>query len=267
MVDLFATPSVYRIPELDDVEERTGLAFKQTPDGPLRLDVYGPTSARRPAVLIVYGDGPAEFLREARGWGMFRDLCRHLALRDIAGISFDHRSSRAVGIGEAASDVDGAVAFVRENANDLGVDPDRIALWTFSAGPPLALHTALRDRPRYIRALVVYYGILDLALVRHSDPAQRIVPDDLVAEYSPRTYAHRGADLPPMLIVRAGLDRPELNAGIDGFAAEAIAAGATIDLLAHPRGQHGFETKDDTDRSREIIVATLDFLTRRLRVV
>src|SRR2546423_2893000 len=194
--DLFASPSVYRTPELDAVVVRTGIPFKETPDGPLTLDVYGSTSAPRATTLLVYGDGRPEFLRDARGWGVLRDHARHLGLRGIAAIAFDHRSSRAAGIREAAADVEDAIAFVRANANDLGVDPDRIALWTFSAGPPLAFHSVLRDRPAWIRALVAYYGILDLAFVRHPDPARRVVSDAELAEFSPRTSLKDGRPIP-----------------------------------------------------------------------
>lgn len=264
MTDLFATPSVYRTPELDAVTERKGLPFKDSPDGPLHLDVYGPTDRPRPATVLVYGDGPAAFLENARGWGVFRDHCRHLALRGIAGIAFDHRSARERGIRAAVSDVDDALGYVRSHADELGVDPNRIAVWTFSAGPPFAFHAILRDRPSWVRALVAYYGVLDLALVRHPDPAQRTLSDEDVARYSPRDRLRDGRPLPPMLVARAGKDAAPLNASIDAFVADAIAAGATLDLLTHPTGQHGFDLRDDDERSREIIRATLDFLARRL---
>jgi acetyl esterase/lipase len=116
-----------------------------------------------------------------------------------------------------------------------------------------------------MRALVAYYGIMDLSFVRHPDPAQRLLSDEDVPEFSPRAYLRDGRPLPPLLVARAGRDRPQLNESIDAFVADAIAAGASIDLLTHPNGQHGFDSRDDDDRSREIITATLDFLTRRLR--
>jgi len=40
--------------------------------------------------------------------------------------------------------------------------------------------------------------------------------------------------------------------------------GATLDLLNHPEGRHGFEILDDDARSRQIIRRTLDFLRDRL---
>jgi hypothetical protein len=35
-------------------------------------------------------------------------------------------------------------------------------------------------------------------------------------------------------------------------------------VLDHPNGQHGFDTRDDDERSREIIRETLEFFVRHL---
>ena len=67
-----------------------------------------------------------------------------------------------------------------------------------------------------------------------------------------------------MLVARAGLDRPVFNDAIDRFVAEAVQRGATIELLTHPRGQHGFDVLDDDDRSREIVARTLAFMSWHL---
>jgi hypothetical protein len=38
-----------------------------------------------------------------------------------------------------------------------------------------------------------------------------------------------------------------------------------VTVLDHPTGQHGFDTRDDDERSREIIRDTLAFFVRHLR--
>jgi hypothetical protein len=35
-------------------------------------------------------------------------------------------------------------------------------------------------------------------------------------------------------------------------------------VLDHPTGQHGFDTRDDDERSRQIIRETLEFFVRHL---
>jgi dienelactone hydrolase len=85
--------------------------------------------------------------------------------------------------------------------------------------------------------------------------------DDVLEDFSPVcSLPVDGRDVPPLLLARAGLDRPVFNEAMDRFAAEAIHRGAAVDLLTHPRGQHGFDVLDDDDRSREIIARTLAFM-------
>ncbi len=63
-----------------------------------------------------------------------------------------------------------------------------------------------------------------------------------------------------MLITRAGLDSPELNATIDSFLKEASAKNVTLDFMTHPGGHHAYDVLDDVARSREIMKRTLEFL-------
>jgi len=63
-----------------------------------------------------------------------------------------------------------------------------------------------------------------------------------------------------MLIARAGLDAPALNASIDRLIAAALAGNMDIDVMNHSTGHHGFDILDDNARSREIIHTTLEFM-------
>ena len=73
-------------------------------------------------------------------------------------------------------------------------------------------------------------------------------------------FPSRTTQGPPLLVARAGLDQPWLNATVDAFVARALAANATLDVLNHPTGRHAFDVLDDDDRSREILARTLDFV-------
>ncbi len=70
--------------------------------------------------------------------------------------------------------------------------------------------------------------------------------------------------LPPMLVARAGLDSPSLNATIARFVDAALAGGAVLDLLNHPGGRHGFDILDDDERTKQIIRRTIAFLRDHL---
>jgi hypothetical protein len=124
----------------------------------------------------------------------------------------------------------------------------------------MLLGVPLRDTPPHVRAIVSYYAVMD---------APQGVPDEYRAflnENTPLAMLRRnGARVAPILVARAGLDNPGLNAGIDAFVREALGQGAEIQLLNHGQGRHGFDILDNNDRSREIIRATLEFLKAHLR--
>ena len=67
-----------------------------------------------------------------------------------------------------------------------------------------------------------------------------------------------------MLVARAGLDSPMVNTPIDLFVREALACNASLDLLNHQRGQHGFDILDDDPRSHEIIARAIAFAKEHL---
>jgi len=84
--------------------------------------------------------------------------------------------------------------------------------------------------------------------------------EDEVQEFSATTYLEYAEGLAPMLIAKAGIDYPALNASIDHFIKEASAKNVALDYMIHPGGQHAFDILDDVARSREIIKRTLEFM-------
>jgi dienelactone hydrolase len=109
-----------------------------------------------------------------------------------------------------------------------------------------------------------FYAVLDL-----QQPPPGAPDSGLSAEtrtlFSPVAALGQDAkSAPPILVARAGLDNPWLNDSVDRFVAAALARGATLDLLTHPSGRHGFDILDDDARTKEIIRRTLEFLRERL---
>jgi dienelactone hydrolase len=250
---------VFELAGMDDVDVRTDLAYKTTGDNELLFDVYRPASGGRPPVVVfVHGDGPPEVLADAKEWGQYTSWGRLVAASGLAGVTFNHRSTLgATELHAAAADVDDLVSEVRKRSDELGLDPDRICIWTCSAGGPIGMRTALAGHG-FVRCAVCFYAMLDLRHLRDQIPDT--VSDDVLEDFSPICHLREGAEAPPMLVARAGRDRPAFNDAIDRFVAEAVARGATVDLLTHPAGQHGFDVFDDDDRSREIVARTLAFM-------
>ena len=149
--------------------------------------------------------------------------------------------------------------YVRANAEEFGIDPDRLCVWVFSAGMPIGTWAAMHDAPPYVRCIVAYYGVMDLHSVRDRLPPD--IPEEVLDEFSAlRHLREHPHELAPIFIAKAGLDRPGLNASIDLFVDEARRLNARVELMVHETGRHAFDVLDDDERSREIIERTLKFI-------
>jgi dienelactone hydrolase len=130
----------------------------------------------------------------------------------------------------------------RELAMDLyrpaGLDPGRLALAGFSAGVPLTAAALAAGRAAGVRCAALCYG----------------PPGDLESR----------PELPPLLVVWAGRDAPDLDAGIDRFVAAATGRGLPVELVEVADGHHAFDLLDDTDASRAAIARVVGFLREHL---
>jgi acetyl esterase/lipase len=227
------------------------------------MDVYSPPGPprARPAVILVHG-GPIP-RTGAKNMGVFVSYGELLAASGLVAVTFDHRFLSPDRLTDAGADVGDAVTHVRTNAPSLGADPERLALWAFSGGGPF-LAAPLRERPAWLRALVAYYAVLDLQ--QPPPGADAGIGLELRQLFSPlHALGPDARGAPPILVARAGLDTPWLNEGVDRFVQAAVRTGATLELLSHPDGRHGFDILDDDARSKEIIRRTLEFLEEHLR--
>jgi dienelactone hydrolase len=271
---VFRTPVLFTVPGMDAVQTRPGVVYRraEVAGAPrdLTFDLTLPArradGARPPVVVLISGsgvEGPIDFGKSAG----FASTARALAASGLAAVSFEKRyvmpRDGGGGVAAGAEDLAALLDHLRAHAGELGVDAERMALWAYSGGGWLlgsALGEGAEARP-YLRALVGYYPVLDLFPGMPESERQRLAP------YLPlQRLRARSAAPPPLLIARAGLDQPHLNAGIDAFAALARERGGSLELLAHEQGRHGFDVLDDVERTREILRATIAFLRRHLAV-
>ncbi|MGH9047730.1 MAG: alpha/beta hydrolase fold domain-containing protein [Acidimicrobiales bacterium] len=123
----------------DRVEIRSDVVFGTGNGHDLRCDVYVPPGAetRRPAVLLVHGGGWRQGEKEQlRGYGI------RLGRSGYVCVLTQYRL-----VGESAwpaqvQDVKAALRWMRANAEELGLDPDRVALQGHSAGAHIVLFAA-----------------------------------------------------------------------------------------------------------------------------
>jgi acetyl esterase/lipase len=227
-------PIVTTHPDTARVEVRRDITYKTAGETALKLDLYLPPGtkqgARLPVVIFVNGVGdPAPGTGpKFKEWGQYTGWSRLVAATTgLAAISYDARTP------SVTPDTIDLVKYVRENSAALGVDPERMALWSCSANVNLGLPLVLDETRKYIRAAVFYYGVMN------DHPSRSDVP---------------------LFVARAGNDNPNLNRSIDGFVAAALADEVPVQLVNYADGQHGFDIVDDTERTRDVVRQTLDFL-------
>ena len=265
MLEIASMPVVYRIPGMDEVIVKSDLKYAQVNEPRVLMDIYIPPGLkkdeRRPAVLFIHGSAPVG--SPVKNMGAYKSWGRLVAASGMVGVTFTHRLGYPKPqLSDAASDVSAAINFVQTNAASFNIDKDRICLAAYSGGGPM-LSMAMRDRPAYVRCLVVFYAFLD---IQQSELHRKYETPDALKSFSPISYlANDPSKIPPMFIARAGLDNiPTLNDSIDRFVHEAISRNASITLVTHPNGVHGFDIQTDDDRSREIIRSALAFMKTNL---
>ena len=211
------------------------VVYKTVSDRQLEMDVYTPPgggASPRPAVVFVNGVGDFPGQRKVRTWGQYTMGPRLVAASGMVAVTFDARGQE-----ENVADVGDALAYVRGHGRELGIDPARLAAWACSANVRSALTVLMQPGPAPVAAAVLYYG--------NGDPAEL-----------------RG-DV-PVLLGRAGKDRPQMNAMLDQLAARALQANAPWTILNVPGGHHAFDVLDETEESRAAIRATVAFLKGHL---
>ncbi len=122
------------------------LVYKTVGDVELKMQVFEPegfkTSDKRPAIVFFFGGGwetgtPKQFYQQARAF----------AGQGMVGFSADYRIKSRQGVTpfECVKDAKTAVRWLRENADELGIDPDRIVASGGSAGGHIAGATGVVD--------------------------------------------------------------------------------------------------------------------------
>lgn len=154
-----------------DIVVERGVEFCTIDGACLRLDIFRPkdSGTRRPAIVQIHGGAWVSGLK----WLQGIPLLGHLAAGGWVGFNVDYRLSPRAAFPAHLIDVKRAIAWVREHADEYGVDPDFIVVTGGSAGAHLAALVGLTaNDPRYqpelehadtsVAGVVVFYGIYDL---------------------------------------------------------------------------------------------------------
>jgi len=225
------------------------------PDGP------GPF----PAVILVHGGGWSSGDKSSGVQPLFAPLSKS----GVAWFSINYRLAPKSHYPAAIEDIETAIRWIKKNANQFKVDPNRLGLLGESAGGHLVAAVAVRAKDdTRVAAVIPFYAPVDLladtqrrgglslslrALFGRSyeidDQASQIL-----REASPINFVHAG--LPPFLLVHGTADMSVPYGQSVQLQTKLKAAGIACDLITIDDGVHGMARWEDYDPGYKARVVT-----------
>lgn len=213
-------------PTPDGVKVTTDIEYGQGGGQPLKLDLYQPAKSDGPAPGLIFIHGGAWAGGSKTDYSLYGNI---FAAKGYAVASISYRLVKVAKYPAAVEDCKCAVRWMRANAAELNIDPDRIGVAGGSAGGHLSMlvgyspdvaefegeggHAGVSS---HVQCVVNLYGPADLTtdFVRNNEFANRVcreflgksIDDDLVLyqQASPITYVD--ASDPPTLILHGTVD-------------------------------------------------------------
>jgi acetyl esterase/lipase len=266
------------------------------PDGvPLAMDLYMPPAGAtrgRPAPVAVYVHGGG-IIGDRKTYGLGASLANHagalftplqqqLNARGFVVASIDYRLPPGTPWPAQIEDSKCAVRFLRAQAANLGIDPDRIGVWGSSgggqlssllglAGPEAGLdHGQYGEQSSAVQAVVDMFGPADLNDFDDAPPFAQFVlfnafgkSTELRRSASPIAYVAPGA--PPFLILQGSEDamvRPRQSAQL---AQHLHSAGVPATLIEVQGTEHTLNTAGQRPSPDELTAVVIDFFATALR--
>jgi hypothetical protein len=217
----------YPLPPESTVVVRNDIVYRTVGDQSLHFDLYRPSNHTSggplPVVVFMNGIGSPDL----RKWDAYTGWGRLVTSIGMAGVTFDTHE------GGVTEDAETLLRYLREHSTELHLDTGNVVLWACSSNVSTGLPLAMDSSQTAIKAAVIYYGAAEVKKLRMDVP---------------------------VLMVRAGLDAPWLNHGIDQFVSTASAGNLPLTFINLPSAHHAFDIFDDNETSRKTIARTLDFM-------
>ena len=231
--------------------------YKTIGDVKLKIYIYEPkghkAGAKRPAIVFFFGGGwrggtPRQFLEH----------CRYLASKGMVAMTADYRVSSRQGTKPVHCVRDGksAVRWIRQNADRLGIDPDRVAAGGGSAGGHVAACTGTlpkHDEPgedakvsSVPNAMVLFNPVL---ITAEAEGLKTFGGDRLeklkarLGVEDPKTmspYHNIRKGLPPTLVLHGKGDTTVPYSTAEAYVKQATKTGLRAELAGYEDMPHGF---------------------------
>ena len=142
----------------------------------LEVDIHRPADQQRPLPLLHYIHGGGWRVssrqrapRETRAWTP--TLFEQMVDAGFVVAASDYRYSGEALYPAAVEDTTDALRWLRANADQYGIDPDKVVLFGQSAGGYLALAVGLSGDIDPVQGVVAWYPLTDFSAIADDDPA------------------------------------------------------------------------------------------------
>jgi acetyl esterase/lipase len=250
------------------------------------MDFYLPAptdvAVPHPVVICIHGGGWA-----GGGKGVYAALGQALAQKGFVAVSITYRFAPAWHSPTQMDDVERAVRWLRKNAKQYELDPQRFGAIGGSAGGHLASYLALTDTrdngdpdlagfSSKVQCAVDCYGPVDLVGMMNSASAPLVQSflgkplagnEEDYRKASPITYVSKNP--PPFLIMHGTNDLGTARGQVPieqsmAFAEKLKAAGGDATLIKVEGAGHGFPTGGQTQYGQQTLPPVIEFFTKHL---
>lgn len=249
LMDLY-TPA-FLAPPVTQVHD---IVFEVAPTGEeLEIDLFTPGEGQGPFPAVVFIHGGAWSLNDE---GDYHDFARAIARAGLVGVTPNFRLTPPNGFSDQVADIKAAIRWIRANAADLNIDPNRIGIYGSSSGGHLAaLAGTAFDGEGFaddngmgdstVQAAYYLFGVYELAdsgiitLASVLDPERPLnIPTDLLPFYSPMSYV--SGNEAPTYMMHGQSDYFVPIETARAFRDKHLEMGVPATLYEVPRAGHGF---------------------------
>lgn len=270
-----AKPPSKPVPVPDDVRVEKDVSYLPS-ERKEKADLYYPKAAsggmKLPAIVFIHGggfnDGDKARQREV-------SICSDLARGGYVAMSINYKLWNS-GVKhptwpQCVYDAKTAVRWLRKNAAQVGIDPDRIGAIGGSAGGNLASMLAVTgpadgldpkepmgDVSARVSCAVDLYGAVDLPNYHDMKMFLKTRAEDaaVYAKASPINYCDKSD--PPMLLIHGTADEVVNHSQSVTFAEKLKAAGVQHELISIPDAPHSFDLHPAQRDIREVVLGFFD---------